>query len=69
MFVFTYRHPKIAGVSAKESAMSRIRTILADANFSGEAFPLSKEYATWETDLVLSDKSLLTQFQQFPATC
>ena len=52
MFVFTYRHPKIEGVSAKESTMGRIRSILAEANFSGEAFPISKEYATWETDLV-----------------
>ena len=53
MFVFTYRHPKIEGVSAKSSTMSRIRSILAEANFSGEAFPISKEYATWETDLVM----------------
>ena len=55
MFVFTYRHPKIEGVAAKSSTMSRIRSILAEANFSGEAYPISKEYATWETDQVIFD--------------
>ena len=56
MFPFTYRHPKIEGVKAKSSTMSRIRSILAEANFSGEAFPISNEYATWETDLVRFEK-------------
>ena len=58
MFMFTYRHPKIQGVNAKSSTMSRSRTILTEANFSGEAFPISKEYATWETDLVRLQKLL-----------
>lgn len=54
MFLFTYNHPRMAGPSDKAEAMNRIKSILREANFSapGSAFPFSKEYGSWETDLV-----------------
>ena len=52
MFLFTYAHPRMAGPKEKAAAMNRIKGILREANFSGHAFPFSKEYGSWETDLV-----------------
>ena len=52
MFLFTYNHPRMAGPTEKAAAMTRIKDILREANFSGAAFPFSKEYGSWETDLV-----------------
>ena len=53
MFLFTYNHPRMAGPTEKAAAMNRIKGILREANFSsGAAFPFSKEYGSWETDLV-----------------
>ena len=42
----------MAGPKEKAAAMNRIKAILREANFSGAAFPFSKEYGSWETDLV-----------------
>ena len=42
----------MAGPKEKAAAMNRIKGILREANFSGHAFPFSKEYGSWETDLV-----------------
>ena len=54
MFLFTYNHPRMASAQEKAGAMNRIKGILREANFSGDgkAFPFSKEYGSWETDLV-----------------
>ena len=56
MFLFTYNHPRFPGPHEKAEAMDRIKGILKEANFSGaaSAFPFSKEYGAWETDLVSS---------------
>ena len=56
MFLFTYNHPSFPGPHEKMEAMDRIKGILREANFSGSAsaFPFSKEYGAWETDLVRS---------------
>ena len=54
MFLFTYNHPQMAGPQEKAGAMNRIKGILREADFGGgaKAFPFSKEYGSWETDLV-----------------
>ena len=57
MFLFTYNHPRMAGPKEKAAAMNRIKAILREANFSGAAFPFSKEYGSWETDLVRGRKN------------
>ncbi len=52
MFLFSYCHPKFHGPHEKAAAMNRVKSILNEGNFSGKAFPFSKEYGAWETDLV-----------------
>merc|ERR1711997_786354 len=34
-------------------AMNKVKQIVAEANFSNRAFPVGREYASWETDEVI----------------
>lgn len=49
-------HPVFSGPSEHIPAMNAVKSAVKRANFSGSisAFPLSLEYASWETDEVIT---------------
>lgn len=47
-----FSHKLFSGPTEQVPAMNRVKSILANANFSGIVFPFSKGYAAWETDEV-----------------
>ena len=46
----------IAGPSVHVPAMNRVKGYISDANLSGRVFAISKAYAAWETDEVISEE-------------
>ena len=37
-------------------AMNRVKQYITEANLTSKAFPISKAYAAWETDEVISEE-------------
>ena len=53
MFTMEFTHKLFTGGPKEQiPAMNRVKAIIKGGNFSGIAFPFSKEYASWETDEV-----------------
>ena len=46
-------HKLFSGPSEWIPAMNKVKQIVAEANFSNRAFPVGREYASWETDEVI----------------
>ena len=45
-----------AGPSVHVPAMNRVKQYITEANLTSKAFPISKAYAAWETDEVISEE-------------
>ena len=50
----SFTHKIFSGPSEHIPAMNRVKKIIADANLTGNVFPLSQGYAAWETDEVIT---------------
>ena len=50
----TFQHKFFSGPSEHVPAMNRIKTYIKEANFTGRVFAISRAYAAWETDEVIS---------------
>ena len=46
-------HKLFSGPSEWIPAMNKVKQIVAEANFSNRAFPVARDYASWETDEVI----------------
>jgi len=56
MSTIMFSHHLMSGPSEQIPAMHRVKSILAEANFSAKIFPMSIGYASWETDEVISEE-------------
>merc|ERR1711994_946243 len=52
----SFTHHLMDGPKEQIPAMNRVKEILRNANFSSKAFPMCKDYASWETDEVISEE-------------
>ena len=66
MSMIQFTHRLMSGPKEQIPAMNRVKTILANANFTTRVFPMCIGYASWETDEVRIYQMiyLLTIFSQ-----
>jgi len=50
----TFTHVNFEEKSAHYPALTKVKSIIASSNFSGNVFPLTREYSSWETDEVIT---------------
>jgi len=54
----SFTHTRFSGRDEYIPAMKTIKDIISSFNFSGNVFPMTTEYATWETDEVITRELL-----------
>jgi len=54
----SFTHVNFEEKSSHYPALTKVKSIIASSNFSGNVFPLTREYSSWETDEVITRELL-----------